>query len=91
MGLCPGLRAVYGARRIPPSLRMANIETPCNRTCVLHPASRLCVGCGRSLDEIACWIELSDRERAQIMAQLPARLAAMTAMASGATSAETMG
>jgi len=52
------------------------IKTPCNRICVLHPTLRLCIGCGRSLDEIARWIELTDAARAEIMAQLPARLAA---------------
>jgi uncharacterized protein len=60
---------------------MANIETgietPCTLVCVVHPASRFCVGCGRSLEEIAGWIAFTDRERAGIMAQLPQRLAAM--------------
>jgi uncharacterized protein len=55
-----------------------DINTPCNRVCVVHPALRLCIGCGRSLDEIACWIELTDAERTRIMAQLPARLATAT-------------
>jgi predicted Fe-S protein YdhL (DUF1289 family) len=51
--------------------------TPCNRVCVVHPRTRLCIGCGRSLEEIADWIAFSDAERADIMAQLPARLAAI--------------
>jgi predicted Fe-S protein YdhL (DUF1289 family) len=55
-----------------------NIETPCNRVCVVDPASRLCIGCGRSLDEIARWITLGDAERGRITAQLPSRLAAMS-------------
>ncbi len=33
-----------------------SIETPSIRVCALHPAVRLCVGCGRSLDEIARWM-----------------------------------
>jgi predicted Fe-S protein YdhL (DUF1289 family) len=37
----------------------------------------MCIGCGRSLDEIASWIALSDGERSRTMAQLPARLSAM--------------
>ena len=53
------------------------IESPCNRVCVVHPTARLCIGCGRSLDEIARWIGLSGAERNRIMAQLPARLAAL--------------
>jgi uncharacterized protein len=52
------------------------IKTPCNSICVLHPTLRQCIGCGRSVDEIARWIELTDAARAEIMAQLPARLAA---------------
>ena len=55
-----------------------SIKTPCNRICVVHPTLRLCIGCGRSLDEIARWIELTDAERAQVMAQLPVRLAAVS-------------
>jgi hypothetical protein len=56
---------------------MTSIETPCIQACLLHPTSQHCIGCGRSLDEIAHWIELGDSNRAAIMAQLPARLAAM--------------
>jgi predicted Fe-S protein YdhL (DUF1289 family) len=57
---------------------MASIETPCISICTLDPALGLCVGCGRALDEIARWISLTDSERAQIMAQLPSRRAAMS-------------
>jgi predicted Fe-S protein YdhL (DUF1289 family) len=53
-----------------------SIQTPCNRVCVVHPMRQLCIGCGRTLDEIARWIELGDAERTRIMAQLPSRLAA---------------
>jgi predicted Fe-S protein YdhL (DUF1289 family) len=59
-----------------PSAAEPSIESPCNRVCVVDPASRLCAGCGRSLDEIANWIGLSAEARRRIMAQLPARLAA---------------
>jgi predicted Fe-S protein YdhL (DUF1289 family) len=55
----------------------ADVKTPCNRVCTPHPASGLCVGCGRSVDEIAGWISFDDNKRAAIMARLPARLAAM--------------
>jgi predicted Fe-S protein YdhL (DUF1289 family) len=50
------------------------IESPCTRVCVVHPTRKLCIGCGRSLDEIARWIDFDDAERTHIMAQLPARL-----------------
>jgi predicted Fe-S protein YdhL (DUF1289 family) len=76
---CLRAPAVYGARDFAETLMPtveAVIKTPCNRICVIHPTLRLCTGCGRSLDEIARWIELTDTERSQIMVQLPARLAA---------------
>ena len=56
----------------------ADVKTPCNRTCALHPVSGLCIGCGRSVDEIAGWIGFDDKQRVAIMARLPTRLAAMT-------------
>ena len=55
------------------------ISSPCNRVCVMHPASRICIGCGRSLDEIARWAALGEAERLTIMARLPERLAALKA------------
>ncbi len=51
------------------------IETPCIKVCVVDPASRLCRGCGRTLDEIGRWTRLTDAERTWIMAELPERLA----------------
>jgi uncharacterized protein len=50
------------------------IQTPCNKVCTIDPASGLCAGCGRSLDEIARWTALTDAERARVMAVLPQRL-----------------
>jgi uncharacterized protein len=57
----------------------ADVKTPCNRGCALHPDSGLCIGCERSGEEIAGWIAFDDRERTEIMMQLPMRLAAMSA------------
>jgi predicted Fe-S protein YdhL (DUF1289 family) len=34
-----------------------------------------CLGCGRTLSEIAQWATMSDTERRTIMAALPARMA----------------
>jgi len=38
-------------------------------------ASGLCLGCGRTIDEIARWAGMSPEERRDIMAVLPARQA----------------
>lgn len=49
------------------------IETPCIQVCTMDAASGLCVGCGRTLDEIARWGAMNEAERRAIMALLPAR------------------
>lgn len=49
------------------------METPCIKVCVIDPATRLCEGCARSLDEIAAWGTLSPVDRRRIMAELPFR------------------
>jgi len=51
------------------------ILTPCTAICTIEPGSGLCLGCRRTLDEIARWSVLSDQERARIMAELPKRAA----------------
>jgi len=50
------------------------LETPCIKVCLLDERSGLCVGCGRSGDEIARWVEMTPTERRAIMAILPERL-----------------
>ena len=57
---------------------MAEIESPCINVCVLDPGATYCVGCGRTLAEIARWAAFSPEERRKIMAELPARMAART-------------
>ncbi len=49
------------------------IATPCVQVCVVDTGAGLCLGCKRTLPEIARWSRLSDDERAAIMAELPAR------------------
>jgi predicted Fe-S protein YdhL (DUF1289 family) len=49
------------------------IESPCVRLCVVEPASRLCMGCLRSIDEIAAWTRMTAEERRRIMGELPGR------------------
>ena len=49
------------------------IESPCIRLCVIHPESRLCTGCLRTIEEITAWSRFSPEERRSIMAALPSR------------------
>jgi len=52
------------------------IESPCNRVCTLDPAAGLCLGCGRSLDEITRWTQMTDAERARVLVEAGRRRSA---------------
>ena len=53
-----------------------SIETPCIAVCFIDPKSKLCLGCGRTLPEIARWHKIEGTERREIMAGLADRLVA---------------
>ena len=50
------------------------MKSPCIKVCQMDPQRGLCLGCARTLDEIARWGGMSDAERERIMAELPRRL-----------------
>jgi len=54
------------------------IDSPCIKMCVIHPEERLCVGCYRSIDEIATWSRMTPEQRQAIMADLPSRTGRLT-------------
>ncbi|MEZ6022267.1 MAG: DUF1289 domain-containing protein [Hyphomonadaceae bacterium] len=54
---------------------------PCVKVCIVDGSRNLCIGCGRTLPEIAAWGRLDEERRRAIMAELPARLAAAKATA----------
>jgi len=56
---------------------VAPVSSPCIKVCAVSGQTGLCIGCGRSLAEIAAWSSLDERARREIMAELPARLAQM--------------
>ena len=56
---------------------MAKIETPCTKVCIVEHHSGLCLGCARTLNEVANWSAYTDAERSRIMAELPHRLETM--------------
>ena len=53
--------------------RRDEIESPCVQVCLIHPETRLCVGCRRTGDEIARWSSMSAEDRRRIMEELPGR------------------
>ncbi len=52
------------------------VPSPCRNICRLKAG--LCIGCGRTPDEIGRWPTASDRERLAIRAAADARLAERT-------------
>ena len=54
-----------------------SVSTPCIKVCVIDDESGLCLGCLRTLAEIAGWARLSEAARGAVMAELPARKAAL--------------
>ena len=50
-------------------------ETPCIAVCIMDPGTSLCLGCGRTLPEIARWHRMDTAERQAVMSQLAGRMA----------------
>ena len=50
------------------------MKSPCVKVCQMDPQRGLCLGCARTLDEIARWGSMSDAERDSILQQLETRL-----------------
>lgn len=55
------------------------IETPCVKICTLDARRKLCLGCGRTVDEIARWGGMTPAERRRVMDELPGRIATLQA------------
>lgn len=49
------------------------IATPCIKVCVVDGESGLCMGCYRTLAEVASWSGIDEETRRSIMADLPMR------------------
>jgi len=49
------------------------VKSPCIEVCQMDPVRGVCIGCCRSLDEIARWGEMGDREQFAVLEKLPER------------------
>ncbi|MEP6943170.1 MAG: DUF1289 domain-containing protein [Betaproteobacteria bacterium] len=49
------------------------VASPCISVCVMDAGSGVCVGCLRTLDEIAGWIDMGDEARRALIGELPRR------------------
>lgn len=59
----------------PPRLPLHQVSSPCVSLCRIDPASGLCEGCLRTIDEITAWGTMSDDARRRVWAALDARRA----------------
>jgi len=49
------------------------VASPCVNVCVMDDATGLCRGCWRTLDEIARWSVMSDRDKRAVIVTLEQR------------------
>tara|TARA_B110000014_G_C19978611_1_gene506686 strand:- start:43 stop:198 length:156 start_codon:yes stop_codon:yes gene_type:complete len=49
------------------------LESPCKDICTTDLESGLCVGCGRSIEEIANWNSYTDIKKKEILANIESR------------------
>ena len=61
-----------GASSLPPSLP-AWVASPCISVCRMDDATGLCIGCLRTLDEIAAWGSLDDDARREVWVAIARR------------------
>ena len=58
-----------------------NVASPCISVCVMDAASGLCIGCWRTLDEIAAWSGLDAAAKRAVLAAIRERRARSAASA----------
>ncbi|WP_298232775.1 DUF1289 domain-containing protein [uncultured Azohydromonas sp.] len=55
------------------------VGSPCTGVCRMDPATGWCLGCARTIDEIAGWSTLDDAARRAVWLRLPPRQAQLRA------------
>jgi len=58
---------------MPPPGPPRPVKTPCVQVCAIDAQSGLCLGCFRSMAEIAGWTRLTDAQRDGVLGDLPGR------------------
>ena len=51
---------------------MKEVDSPCIKLCKLDE-SNMCLGCARSLEEIACWRQMNNEEKQSVLDAVKAR------------------
>ena len=55
----------------------AVIPSPCINVCTMDEDTGFCIGCARTITEVARWMRFSDEEKAYVINHLPGRKAYM--------------
>ncbi len=55
-----------------------DVASPCVQVCTMDPVSGLCRGCFRTINEIAAWSRLSNRDKREVLARVAARQTPLT-------------
>ena len=65
------------SHRVPVDVAPAQegVPSPCISVCRIDAATGLCIGCARTLDEIAAWSTFDDDERRAVWRAIAARRA----------------
>ena len=48
-------------------------NSPCTDVCAIDDDTGWCIGCGRTMNEIATWATMSDAARTKVLSELDAR------------------
>jgi uncharacterized protein len=49
------------------------IASPCNKVCAMDTEQRYCMGCSRTLAEIAAWGSMTDEQQLAVLKQVEQR------------------
>jgi uncharacterized protein len=49
------------------------VDSPCIDICTTDPESGLCVGCGRTQEEIVKWVAYSNKQKQQVLLNINKR------------------
>jgi len=52
---------------------MSEVKSPCVEICQLDMSSDFCLGCFRTMDEIAGWVEMTDAEKRHVLESVEKR------------------
>jgi predicted Fe-S protein YdhL (DUF1289 family) len=57
------------------SLAPEHVPSPCVKVCALDPQKGYCVGCFRTVDEVAGWLEMSAEDKRAVLERVSRRRA----------------